>query len=166
MIGAKDILVALKLGVGGWASSRELAVELGLSPSTVTRALSRLRIAGLVRDRRLNRLALVEFLSHGARYLYPTRPGDFVLGLPTAGFSPAMEGHLMGAEPVVIPIAGGPVRGRAVQPICEEAVFAAQGDEQLYKVLSILDSLRVGASRERHIASGVLRECLRAASIS
>jgi hypothetical protein len=129
--------------------------------------MGRLRDAGLLYSgHKINAMGLNELLSHAARYLYPAVPGEFVLGIPTGSFASPLSGEILGAEPLVMPIPEGPVRGRAVEPICAEAAVAAQKDERMYEVLALVDALRIGSSRERRIASRKLKECLGAASIN
>jgi len=163
-----DLLVAAKLAVSDAPSMslRDIEGSLGLSKSSVGNSLRRLRALGLVNDdaqggRRVNRLALRECIEHAIRWLAPARPGEFELGLPTAHASDAMGNTLSGdADPVVIPLAHGPMRGRAVAPIHPAAPQAAQRDPKLHRLLAVVDSFRIGGARERQVARAELAACL------
>ena len=161
-----DLLVAAKVAVSEDPSApvRELEAELDVSKSTVANSLRRLNALGLVKNeaggRRVNRLALRECFEQAVRWVAPADVGKFELGLPTAHASEAMASKLMGdADPVVIPVPEGPMRGRAVKPLHPAAPKAAQRDPKLYRLLAIVDSLRIGGAREREVASAELREC-------
>ncbi len=162
-----DLLVALKIASlkNAGASVRQLGQELGMSKSSVAQSLHRLRARELLRKvesgRQLNRLALRDCLEHAARWIAPAEIGDYELGLPTAHASEPLSGKLLGdADPLVMPLAHGPVRGRAVTPLHPLAPKAAQRDPALYRLLALVDALRIGRARERAIASAELAASL------
>ena len=144
----EDLLILLKLASSpdANASVRELERELAISKSVASRSLRRLEANGLVKqdgaERRLDRLALRDFLVHGVRWVSPARVGDFELGLPTAHAAPSLADKLRGDDdPVVMPLAHGPMRGRAVPPIHPNAPAAAQRDAKLHRLLAIVEAL-------------------------
>jgi biotin operon repressor len=163
-IQAGDVLVAAKLAVSEDASAslRKLEDELGMSKSAIGNAIHRLRELGLVKDdghggRRVNRLAFRDFIEHAVRWVVPAKVGDFELGLPTAHASEALADKLIGDEdPVVMPLAHGPVRGRAVSPIHPLAPQAAKRDPRLESLLAIVDAFRIGEARQREVARTAL----------
>jgi DNA-binding transcriptional ArsR family regulator len=167
LIGA-DLLVALVLAAhqDAAASVRQVGEEIGLSKSAVANSLRRLRELDLVKDdghggRRLNRLALRDCLEHAVRWIAPAKVGDFELGLPTAHAAHVLAKKLAGdQDPVVIPLPHGPVRGRAVSPIHPLAPGAAAKDPKLYRLLAVVDALRIGRARDRDIAAAELRTWL------
>jgi len=67
--------------------SKQLAAELFLEPSEITRSLQRSRASGLVyvsgAEKRVHRAALLEFLIHGFRYVFPAEKGPMTRGIPT-----------------------------------------------------------------------------------
>ena len=77
----QDIALLLKLAIqdGPRLQSKDLAEGLCISPSEVSKALKRcveadlLYIAGP--EKRVNRSALMEFLFHGLKYVFPPRRG-------------------------------------------------------------------------------------------
>ena len=164
---AADLFVAARLAVHPEASAsvRQLGDELGMSKSAVAYSLQRLVALDLVKDgkdgRRVNRLALRDCLEHAARWIAPARVGDFELGLPTAHAAPILSGKLAGgADPMVMPLAHGPVRGRAVAPLHPLAPRAASLDPKLHALLALIDTFRVGRARDRQVAAAKLRELL------
>lgn len=47
------------------------------------------------------KLALMDFLEHGLRYVYPQRPGALVRGLPTEHSAPPLNEYIVSNEPYV-----------------------------------------------------------------
>lgn len=166
MIKPDDLLLILKLAVSdGIASVRALESELGISKSAIAQSLKRLESYGLLRgegpDRRVDRLAVRDLVAHGLRWIAPAKPGNFELGLLTAhSASPLVERLRGDADPVVIPLAHGPARGRAVVPLHPGAAHAAQRDPKLYKLLVVADAFRIGSARDREVATAELNVCL------
>jgi hypothetical protein len=159
-----DVLVAVKLAAHPEAqpSVRQLGQELGLSKSAVAYSLRRLGELHLVVDidghRRINKIALSECLEHAVRWIAPARVGDYELGLPTAHASTVLAAKFAGDEdPVVMPLAHGPVRGRAVTPLHPLAPAAAARDAKLHELLALVDAFRVGRARDRQVAAVELR---------
>ena len=64
----------------------ELALSLQISPSTVSEAMERNRMAGLTNPdkNQVNKLALREFLIHGLKYVFPPLLGHSTRGIATA----------------------------------------------------------------------------------
>lgn len=156
-----DLLVALKLAAHGNASMtvRQIGDELGLSKSSAAYALQRLRAVGLLKDdglggRRLNKLALRDCLEHASRWIAPASFGPWSAGLPTAHAAAPVAGKLMGdADPVVMPLKGGPSQGRAISPLHPLAPAAAANDAKLHRLLAIVDTFRIGRARDRQLAA-------------
>ena len=167
-LSAADLLVVLKLAAhqGAFPAVRQLERELGLSKSSVANSLNRLRHFDLVKAdqhgrRRVNRLALRDFLEHAVRWVAPATVGDFELGLPTAHSAEVLARKLSGDEdPLVLPLPHGPSRGRAVSPIHPKAPEAANKDPELLRLLAIVDAFRLGRARDREVAAAELRACL------
>jgi hypothetical protein len=166
MLNATDILVLAALVVNGATSStRQLATKLGLSKSQIANSIRRLIDARLLlggkQDRRIVRLAVRELLSHGLRYLCPARLDGIALGLLTAhSFEPIAKQLLAEGDPLIMPLAEGPRRGRVLVPIHPRAPEAAAADSRMHEVLALLDALRVGRARERELATDLLRRWL------
>jgi hypothetical protein len=163
-----DLLVAMKLAAheGEPTSVRQLEDDLGLSKSGAANSLRRLRELDLLKvdatgGRRVNRLLLRDCLEHAVRWIAPAHVGEFELGLPTAHAAEALKQRLTGDDdPVVIPLPHGPLRGRAVSPLHPLAPAAAATDPKLYRLLAVVDALRIGRARDRQLAVAELRACL------
>ena len=83
------------------------------------------------------------------------------LGLPTAHAAGPLAGKLVGdADPLVMPLAHGPMRGRAVTPLHALAPEAAAKDARLHHLLSLMDVFRIGRARDRQVAAAELRAWL------
>jgi len=162
----QDILVLLKLCL--WRDREwrhvDLAVELGLSQTEVSFALERCRVSGLLDDakKRVIRSALLEFLAHGLKYIYPVEPGALCRGMPTAHSAPPLSKRIVSDEhdQYVWPYVDGTMRGQAIVPLYESVPFAAGKDPQLHELLAMVDALRVGRARERAIAADELEKRL------
>src|SRR5438046_106915 len=93
----QDLLVLLKLALHRkqqWTYA-SLAVALAMSPSEVHAAVGRARQLGLLRDEwSPNRDRLLEFLMHGARYVFPAEHGAVTRGIPTAHAAPPLSDYL------------------------------------------------------------------------
>lgn len=141
----------------------QVAKELGISASEVSEALERCRNARLVDSskKRVNILALEEFLIHGLKYVFPVQPQSIVRGIATAiSASPLKEKIVSGKEQYVWPEAGGDMRGMAITPLYKTVPSAVAKDEMLYKLLALADTLRIGRAREVEIAKVELRSIL------
>lgn len=150
----QDILLLLKvfLHVGKEWRIIDLARDLDLSPSEVTHGLERLRHCGLLDSskRKLHRAAVLEFLVHGLKYVFPADRGTIVRGLPTAHSYNSTVVHDMA---YVWPCEDGPSKGIAISPLYDSVPYAAQRDEELHRLLALIDSLRVGRVREQNDAT-------------
>ena len=151
-----DIVVLLKIAAKGDDSwyMKDLSFELGISASEISESINRSVIAGLMLPdkKRLMKLALLDFLEHGLRYVYPQRPGALVRGIPTAHSALPLSKIVVGDEPYVWPYAEGKVRGQAIEPLHPKVPQASLKDQNLYELLSLCDALRVGRAREKKIA--------------
>lgn len=150
-------------------SVRALAEETGISKSQVSNALQRCLAVGLLRqDRttglpRVNTQALLNLIVYGVRYVYPAKTGGITRGLATGFAAPVLQGKLFSAGefPVVWPDARGNSKGVAVEPLFRSAPYAARRDPELYAMLALVDSVRLGQARERQLAVELLSTYLR-----
>jgi hypothetical protein len=164
----QDILVLLKLVAkerAVWSYNR-LAVSLYMSASEIHAALKRALAARLATpgDGRAhpNARNLKEFLIHGLQYVFTPERGELTRGMPT-GFSAQPISRLVGSSsepPLVWPDPLGEVRGQAFSPLYKSVPKAAREDRKLYELLALVDALRGGNARERHIAASELQKHL------
>lgn len=166
----QDIALLLKLAIESESNipSKELAASLCVSPSEVSKALKRCVDSGLLyvsgAEKRVNRTALLEFLQHGLRYVFPPVRGSMARGVPTAAAAEPLKSRLLkdGEPPPVWPYPEGQVRGIAIAPLYKGAPKAALCDSKLYSVLALSDALRSGRTRERNLAIELLKKELHA----
>lgn len=166
----QDIAVLLKLSLqeGARVLSKKLAEELFLPPSEVSKSLNRCKDSGLLYwsdlEKRVNRPALAEFLCHGMRYVFPPDKGGLVRGIPTAAAAKPLNSHFLddGEPPPVWPYPEGTVRGLSFAPLYKLAPKAALLDNRFYELLALCDAIRGGRTRERAMASDLLRKALNA----
>jgi len=162
----QDVVVLLKLASRADAtwSYPKLAVELGMSPSEVHASVRRATQSTLLQEstRSVNQAALLEFLVHAVKYVFPPERGGVTRGLPTAHSAPPLRSHFRaGANlPVVWADPEGTVRGEALEPLYRSVPQAARADAQLYEWLALVDAVRAGRARERELAVAELRRRL------
>ncbi len=160
----QDIVVLLKIiaiGDNEWLH-HTLAQDLGISQSEVSQSLNRSRYAGLIDDSRKNimRMALLEFLQSGLRYVFPAKPGALVRGVPTAHSASPLNKIIQSDEDYVWPSANGQSRGQAITPLYPSVLDAIKKDATLYELLALVDAIRVGKAREKELAKKELEKRL------
>jgi hypothetical protein len=143
-----------------WTFS-SLGRALGLSPSEARNALRRAARSELVSERARKAIApaLREFLLHGARYAFPAERGRRVRGMPTATSAAPLDEHIASDSEatVVWRYAEGTHRGESISPLYPSVARAAARDPKLYRLLALLDGIRVGGPRVRAVAIELLR---------
>jgi hypothetical protein len=154
----QDIVILLKLitiGNRQWSYS-SLANELAMSPSEVHSGIGRVIAARLFDSQRKvpNLKALLEFLVHGVKYAFPPERGSLTRGMPTSYAGPPLNSNLIQSDepPPVWPDPEGNVRGYEFSPLYRSVPRAAQRDNQLYELLTLVDAIRDGRARERELA--------------
>lgn len=152
----QDILLLLKvISIGNlkW-NQKPLAEALGLSQSEVSESVARSKYAGLLgpKGKQVMKLALMEFLQYGLRYVFPQKPGPIVRGVPTAHSAVPLNEIIQSSEYYVWAYGKGTVRGQSIIPLYPSVPEAALKDEKLHELLALVDALRVGRAREKEIA--------------
>ena len=157
-----DVPVALQLADSGSQTYEQIGDMLGISQSTAHDSVRRLRVAGLVRAEHLlaNRLALMEFLEHGVRYAFPAVLEAPAPGIPTAFSGPALVEEIVADQPVVWPVANGTAFGPAISPLLPNVAELPRRHPALYRLLTLVDAVRVGRARERSLAIDLLKSTL------
>lgn len=164
---SQDVVVALALAVHPERPWSYQAIEAGtgLSQSASFRALQRLRSARLVVPNgwRVFDERLLSFLEHGVPYAFAVAPGGLARGVPTAWAAPPLDAHISAERGVVWPHPKGTLRAESLEPLAPSAVDAALEDPALYRVLALVDGLRIGRPREQQLAAkaseGGVRAC-------
>lgn len=153
----QDIVILLKiisLRQSDWLNVH-VSHALNISASEISEALERCRIARLIDStkRRVNLLALEEFLVHGLKYVFPVELGATARGIPTAcSACPIKDQVYQGSETYVWPYKYGTAKGLTVVPLYKSVPEVCLNDTPLYELLVIADTFRVGKSRETEIA--------------
>lgn len=153
-----DLPIALRLVADGAATYERLEADLGSSRSQVHAAIKRLRLAGLLRPDSMdvNRHQLLEFVLFGAKYAFPVRPGLVVRGVPTAHSAPALAEHIDAVDQLVWPSAHGDMIGASIEPLYPRAPELPTRAPRTYRLLTLVDAVRVGRARERTLARHML----------
>ena len=159
----QDVVILLKklTQEGRYMIGKELSESLGISAAEISMAMERNRVAQLVDadKKRVNVLALKDFLVYGIKYCFPAPLGRIVRGMPTASSaSPINLTLAANGNTVVWRDSSGSVRGQSVTPLFPSAVEASKKDPDLYALLAIVDALRIGNARERQVAAGCLNQ--------
>ena len=157
-----DIAILLKIGsiqTGHWYM-KDLAYELKISASEVSESINRSVIGGLISGdkRTLNKLALLDFLKSGLRYVYPQQPGSLVRGMRTAISAPPLNNEFISEEKFVWPYGKGNTRGQAIEPLHPKTPDACINDVKYYELMALTDAIRIGKAREQNIAFEMLKE--------
>lgn len=152
----QDIVILLKIIIKErepW-QNKDLAGELFLSPAEISLSLQRNAVAGLIdsEKKKVHRQTFMEFLEYGFHVVFPVKPGGITRGLPTAHSHPFMQQYFKSDRPYVWPDIMGNEIGESIIPLYDNVVKAAQLDQNLYKMLALLDVIRVGKTRELRVA--------------
>lgn len=158
----QDIVILLKMinYPNQKALLKDIAYQLHISVSEVSESINRSAIAGLIEptNRIVMKSALLEFLEHGLRYVFPAQPGAITRGMNTAHSAPIFNQEFNSEENFVWPYADGNDRGQAILPLYPTVPVAVYQDEKLYTLLAACDVLRIGKVRERNSALSFLKE--------
>lgn len=153
----QDVLVLLKLVAQGdmdWVYSR-LAMQLCMSSSEIHAAMKRAYHAGLMLDKGETIMPdaknFEEFIVYGVKYAFAPERGDICIGMPTSYATKPLSERVFydGQNPPVWPDENGKVEGIAFRPLYPSVPDAARLDAALYELLSLVDAIRGGRTRER-----------------
>lgn len=156
-----DVVILLKIIAidnENWMM-KNIANKLHISPSEVSESLNRSVWAGLMTNdkRRVFKSALLDFIIHGLRYVYPQKPGAMVRGIKTAHSAPPLSFEIQSEQNYVWPYAEGDSRGFAIEPLHPNVPKACLEDHKLYEFLALLDAIRIGNTREQNSAINELK---------
>lgn len=167
-----DIVTALELAVRSGSTLAELAQRSAKSIGETHNAIRRLGLSALLLpDQRAVAVdALLQFIRWGVPYAFPAALGGPAVGWPTAillpigsaptGVAGEGAGSANSAE-YVWPSADGRVSGTALIPLYPGAPHLIDRNPQLATMLSYVDLVRVGGTRERDAAIDALGRMLR-----
>ncbi len=160
----QDIVVLLKIfseEKGLWTQV-SLANALFISQSEISESISRSKYAKLLfaDGKRVAKKPLLDLIVYGVPYFYPQQPGQVLRGVATSHSAFPLNEHIMSNEHYVWPYAKGKMRGHSIQPLYPSVVQAVQRDAKLYELLTLVDAMRVGKTRERNLAAELLSNWL------
>ena len=133
----------------------DIANALQISETEVSFAMERNAIAGLVSadKKRVNKLALRDFLIYGLKYVFPPQPGSSTRGVATAHSAPPVNRRIAeSGENYVWKYYKGTRRGNSIIPLYDNIPKIIENQPELYEFLTIIDTLRIGKTREIEIA--------------
>lgn len=152
----QDVAILLKiiaLNTPSWQLV-ELSKELFISVSEISESLNRSQLAGLVdhTKKKVYKQNLLEFLEHGVKYVFPQQPGALVRGIATAHSHSFMKKYFESEMNYVWPNVKGELIGQQIEPFYPKQVEAVKNDPTFYKLLALVDVIRVGRLREKKVA--------------
>ena len=155
-----DVVVACQLTITPEAQFIQLAQSTGLSAGECHNAVRRLRQARIVLsdNRRPSADVLSTFLVNGVPFAFPPIVGAETIGMPTAHSAPPFAAMVETVDRFVWPDSGGAMRGQSLVPLFPGAPALAGMNTPLYELLAIVDALRVGTTRVRHVAADLIVE--------
>ena len=161
----QDVVILLKIAskkLLPW-QMKDLAMELMISSSEVSESINRSVQSGLISvdKKTLIKGAVLEFLNHGLKYVYPQHTGAMVRGIATAHSAQPLKKLIQSNENYVWSWPEGNVRGQSIQPLHPSVSAACMKDKDLYELLSLTDALRLGKKREQEIAFKLLEKKLK-----
>lgn len=159
-----DIAILLKIAVKGkkkWYM-KDLANELQISAGEISESINRSVIGGLISSHKktLNRLALLDFLESGLRYVFPQQPGSITRGMSTAVSAPPLNDHFFSEDHFVWAFGKGNERGQAIEPLHPKTPEACLKDSKYYELMALADAIRIGKTRERKMAFELLKKSI------
>ncbi|MFY7879962.1 MAG: hypothetical protein ACOVP6_07820 [Lacibacter sp.] len=137
-----------------------LSSSLFISISEVSESLNRSRIAKLIdyEKKKINRQNLIEFLEHGIKYVFPQQPGSMIRGIPTAHSHPFVKNYFTSELNFVWPDPKGAMMGLLIEPLYPKQIHAVKTDNNFYKLMALIDVIRVGKVRETKFAITELKK--------
>ncbi|MFP4019808.1 MAG: hypothetical protein ACLFUH_11230 [Bacteroidales bacterium] len=161
-ISSIDIVILLKIIASKqnqWFQI-QIADSLFISQSEVSKSLNRSSYAGLYdpKGKKVMRMAFMELLQYGIKYVFPQQPGAIVRGVPTAHSAPPLDAIIQSEEKYVWPSGKGSARGQSIIPLYPTVVDAVKLDSLLHELLALVDVLRVGRARDRELAIQELKK--------
>lgn len=160
----QDLVILLKiitLGDRTW-NLKDLSNFLYISHSEISESLDRSAFANLIdySKKNVHRSNLLDFLVYGVKYVFPASAGVLTRGIPTAHSHPFLKKYVSSAFDYVWPYSFGEIIGQSIEPFYPNQVNAVKEDEQLYKLLALIDVIRVGKLREITVAKEELKKAI------
>lgn len=160
----QDIAILMKIismGNQTWQLSM-LSNSLSISISEISESLNRSKLAKFIdyEKKKVNRQNLMEFLEHGIKYVFPQQPGSMVRGIATAHSHPFLKEYFISEMNYVWPDSKGEIIGLSIEPLYPKQIQAVKDNPDFYKLMSLIDVIRVGKVREIKFAIEELKKQL------
>jgi len=158
-----DVVVLLKIVLrqGEPWLQEELAKELAISQSELSKSIARSRFSRLIDgERNVGRLSLMQFIEYGIAFVIPASPGPIVRGMPTSHSAKPLSEQIKSDEQYVWASSKGRKRGQSIIPLFKTVPQASANDPELYELLALVDAIRVGRAREKNLAIAELKRRL------
>lgn len=160
----QDIVILLKIAVlkdQVWYG-KDLSHTLNISASEISESLNRSCIAGFLGSdkKKLMKGALIEFLEHGLKYVFPVKPGGMERGIPTAHSAFPLNEKINSSDVYVWPSPEGKQRGFAIEPLYLPTIKSVLIDQEMHEILALVDAIRLKGSRDNQIAISIIKERL------
>ena len=161
-----DVGALLHLHLHPGDSYGAMAEALGAGKSSVHASVGRLVRSGLASEvGRLGVRAALgparEFLQFGVPYAFPADTVPKARGIPTGFSAPALRRDGPAADVLLVwPSRLGDSVGVGVHPLVPAAPDISFRDPSLYRLLALVDALRMGDAREREIARALIAESM------
>lgn len=169
MLRPQEVLVTCKLlvvGRGDWTFA-SLASELGMSPSEVHASVGRARLAGLLAATAVKpqvaRPQLLSLVTGAVRDVFFAVRGAVAEGVPTSTSATCLAGIFPRREIAQVwPSASSkrPEKGEGIAPLYPSVPVACCRDAKLYRLMALVDVVRLGGSAEQRVASDLLRRAI------
>lgn len=162
----QDVVILGKLISGPvWSTQKEIGESLKLSQAEVSHAIQTLGHIGLINltTKKINKLAVTEFLTHALKYLYPVQKSGVGRGVLIGPSSSTFKEKVQTDEfNYIWPDPNGGSKGIIVIPLIPELASSALKNEQLFMFLNVVEIFR-GLGGVRHIqeAQKILKDILR-----
>jgi hypothetical protein len=166
VIKPQDIVILGKLlSEKVWPSQTEIGISLKLSQAEVSHALKTLGYVGLINlpTKKINKLAVIEFITHALKYLYPIEKSGTGRGILIGPSSSIFKGRVHSDEYSYIwPDPNGESKGIIVNPLIPQLTASIMENKILYNFLNIVEIFRgLGGVRHLQEAHKLLRDILR-----
>lgn len=141
-----DVVVVLELVLSPEVSFAALARRTRVSVGEAHNAVKRLEKTQMLsrKGKRPDVPRLIDFLLHGVPNVFPGELGPEARGVPTAHSGPDLRERMAFEREVVWPSVRGGVRGQSLVPLVADASELAEENSDLYRLLALIDALRVG----------------------
>jgi DNA-binding MarR family transcriptional regulator len=158
----QDIAILVKtiiLENKSWTTT-QLATELNISQSEVSKALTRLAFSGLLDESKRHpaRRSIYDLLVSSIKFIIPVKPGRVVKGIPTAHSAEPLKEKIISDLNYVWPSAKGTMRGEGIEPLYPNLSRSVGGDKKFHEFMALIDVLRVGKVREVEVAKKELKK--------